>query len=339
MPRLRELERQRAVTLLLQGMSQAQVSRTLNTNQSTISRLWKRLEETGTVADRSRTGRPRVTTARQDRTIRLAHLRDRFQTAVQTALNTRGTHNNRIHPDTVRSRLREVGIRAYRPYVGPPLTPRRRQVRLNWLQNHRPVYFPRRQWSTILFSDESRFSLFRADGRTRVYRRRRERYADACIIQRDRFGGGSVMVWGSIALNFKSPLIIIDGNLTAVKYRDEILLQHVIPITRQRGFTYQQDNARPHIARICMDTLAQNGVNVLEWPPYSPDFSPIEHLWDELDRRVRRRPNIPRTRQELEVALQEEWRAIPMRIINTLIRSMPSRIKLGLEARGGHTRY
>lgn len=339
MPRLRQTDRDRAVTLLMRGISQSEVSRRLGVNHSTISRLWQRLRRTGNTADRPRSGRPRVTTARQDRQIRLTHLRDRFQTATETALNTPGTHNNRIHPQTVINRLREFGIRARRPYVGTPLTARRRAIRLNWLERHRPINFPRRRWCSVLFSDESRFSLHRADGRQRVYRRRGERYADACIIERDRFGGGSVMVWGSIAHGYKSPLVVVDGTMTAVKYRDEILAPHVVPITQQRALTFQHDNARPHVARICTEFLAQNNVDVMDWPPYSPDFSPIEHLWDELDRRVRRRVNIPRTLQELSGALTEEWNNIPVYKINRLIGSMGSRIREGLNARGGHTRY
>jgi hypothetical protein len=57
-----------------------------------------------------------------------------------------------------------------------------------------------------------------------VYGRRRgEHFADACVLERDRFGGGSVMVWGGISHGLKSPLIVIAGNLTGVRYRDEIL--------------------------------------------------------------------------------------------------------------------
>ena len=66
-------------------------------------------------------------------------------------------------------------------------------------------------------------SLFLPDGRRRVYRRRGERFADACVLERDRFGGGSVMVWGGIYHVLKSPLIVIAGNLTGVRYRDEII--------------------------------------------------------------------------------------------------------------------
>ena len=76
---------------------------------------------------------------------------------------------------------------------------------------------------TSFFTDESRFTLYRADGRRRVYRRRGERFADACVVERDRFGGGSVMVWGGIVHGIKSQLIIVAGNMTAVRYRDEIL--------------------------------------------------------------------------------------------------------------------
>ena len=110
-------------------------------NVSTIERLVRRLRETGHLADRPRSGRPRVTSRRQDRTIRLAHLRNRHLTATETALNTVGTHNRQISPKTVGSRLREIGLRARRPYVGLPLTQARRCVVWRGWRRMRPGYF------------------------------------------------------------------------------------------------------------------------------------------------------------------------------------------------------
>ena len=98
------------------------------------------------------------------------------------------------------------------------------------------------------------------------------------------FGGGSVMVWGGIAHGIKSQLIIVAGNMTAVKYRDEILRPVAVPLVQQRNLILQQDNARPHVARVCQDFLANNNIAPLAWPPYSPDLTPIEHMcvgWTE----------------------------------------------------------
>ena len=159
-----------------------------------------------------------------------------------------------------------------------------------WLTAHAPRLFPMRQWRRVLFTDESRFTLYRADGRCRVYRRRRERFADSCVVERDRFGGGSVMVWGGIAHGIKSQLIIVAGNMTAVRYRDEILHPVAVPLVQ---LILLQGNAQPHVARVCQDFLANNNIASLAWPLYSPDLTPIEHMWDKLDRRVRKHRNPP----------------------------------------------
>ena len=190
--------------------------------------------------------------------------------------------------------MREIGLRARRPYVGLPLTQARRLRRMAWLTGHSPRLFPMRQWRRVLFTDESKFTLYRTDGRRLVYRRRGERFADACVVERDRFGGGSVMVWGGIAHGIKSQLIIVAGNMTALRYRDEILRPVAVPLVQQRNLILQQDNARPHVGRVCQDFSANNNIAPLAWPPYSPDLTPIEHMWDELDRTVRKRRNPPR---------------------------------------------
>ena len=344
MVQLTDVQRGRAVALLMQGQKQQQVANHFGVNVSTTERLVRRLKETGRLADRPRSGRPRVTSRRRDRTIRLAHLRNRHFTATETALNTVGTHNRQISPKTVGSRLREIGLRARRPYIGLPLTQARRLRRMAWLTAHAPRLFPMRQWRRVFFTDESRFTLYRADGRRRVYRRRGERFVDACVVERDRFGGGSVMVWGGIAHGKKSQLIIVAGNMTAVRYRDEILRPVAVPLVQQRNLILQQDNARPHVARVCQDFLANNNIAPLAWPPYSPDLTPIEHMWDELDRKVRERrnhppPPPPATLAQLRNALIIEWNNIPMRTVNALVNSIQRRIRVATAARGWHTRY
>ena len=163
MVRLTDVQRGRAIALLMQGQRQQQVANHFGVNVSTIERLVRCLRETGHLADRPRSGCPRVKSRRQDRTIRLAHLRNRHLTATETALNTVGTHNRQISPKTVGSRLCEIGLQARHPYVGLPLTQARRLRRMAWLTAHAPRLFPMRQWRRVLFTDESRFTLYHAE--------------------------------------------------------------------------------------------------------------------------------------------------------------------------------
>ena len=66
----------------------------------------------------------------------------------------------------------------------------------------------------------------------------------------------------------------------------------------------------PHVA-ICAQFLDAENVPVLPWPAYSPDMSPIEHVWDALDQRVRQRVPVPDNIQQLRTAIEEEWDNIP----------------------------
>ena len=142
------------------------------------------------------------------------------------------------------------------------------------------------------------------------------------------------MVWGWISLRYRTPLVVTDDNLTGRRYIDEALQPIVLPFLRNHADVtlYQQDNARPHL-------LGQNNVQVLPWPAFSLDLSPIEHLWNQLGRRVydgRRRIH---NCQQLIQALTRVWEAIPQYRIQRLIRSMRRRCQATLDVSGGHTRY
>lgn len=337
MGRLSQSQRLRAVGMVQAGLRHSDVAARFGVTRTTITRLVTRYRLHGNVNDLPRSGRPRVTTPRQDRRIRTLHLRNRFQSATDTAAITPGRTNNRISAQTVRNRLAERNIRCRRPYVGQVLTRRHRRARLDWERHH--GRWTRNQWNTVLFSDESRFLLDRFDRRSRVYRRPRERFSDACVSEVDRFGGGSVMVWGGITFHGRTQLLIVDGNLTGQRYRDEILAPVVTPFfNANRNVTvFQHDNARCHTARVSMDYLNQQHIDVLPWPARSPDLNPIEHLWDALDRRVRQRQ--PQTLRQLRAILVQEWNLIPQRQIRTLINSMRRRCIALRNANGGHTSY
>ena len=76
-----------------------------------------------------------------------------------------------------------------------------------------------------------------------------------------------------------------------------------------------------------------------DWPSQSPDLNPIEHLWGELSRRLRNRPQHPKNLRELEIFLKQEWQQIPLKTCLNLIDSMPRRIEECIANNGWPTRY
>ena len=102
---------------------------------------------------------------------------------------------------------------------------------------------------------------------------------------------------------------------------------------------FQHDNARLHVARICTPFLEAENIPVLPWPAYSSDMSPIENVWDGLDRRVQQRVPDPANIQQLHTTIEEEWDDIPQATINSLINSMRSKCVALHETNGGHTIY
>ena len=328
--------RNQAIGMLQAGMTQTAVARNFGVSQGVISRLSSRFAETNSVLDRPRTGRPRCTTPAEDRYMRMCALRTRSISGVQlrARLLQAGT---RVSVQTVRRRLHSAGLRARRPYVGSVLTPRHRQARMTWVRRYRR--WNNQQWATVLFTDESRFVLDMLDRRRRVWRRRGERYANCNVVEHDRYGGGSVMVWGGVSVRSRTDLIVVDGNLTSQRYIDEILRPVVLPFLHQHRAIFQDDNARPHRARIVENFHRQNNVDHMDWPARSPDMSPIEHVWDILGRRVRQRQPQSRTLAALAAALQEEWTRIPQHVIARVVRSMRRRCEALYASAGGHTRY
>lgn len=136
-------------------------------------------------------------------------------------------------------------------------------------------------------------------------RRRNKRFADNWIQQVDRFGEGSVMMWAAISYTGRTNLIQVQGSLSGQRYC-EIIHPDDLPIMQRNDVRFQQDNARPHAARLKTAIFKSRNIALLLLPSKSPYLNPNENLSYELDRRLSQRPQ-PQTWPQLFLVPQAEW--------------------------------
>ncbi|UYV63067.1 hypothetical protein LAZ67_2003045 [Cordylochernes scorpioides] len=303
------------------GWSIRQIAADTHLGASTVHRLWRRWLEQGNVAIYRNVGATRVTSARVDRRILRQAVAAPQATSTAILQHVQDTLDHSISTRTISRRLVANGLHSCRPLRRLPLTPPNRRQRLEWCRA-RSTWMT--EWHRVVFSDESRFCLSSDSRRVRVWRRRGERSNPAAIVERPTVRQPGIMVWGAIAYDSRSPLLRIQGTMTAQRYVDDVLRPVTLPYLQGvPNALYQQDNARPHTARISQRALQD--VQMLPWPPYSPDLSSIEHVWDIIGRRLHALPQ-PRSEDELWQMVEREWRAIPQDAIRTLIDSLPRRV-------------
>ena len=159
---------------------------------------------------------------------------------------------------------------------------------------------------------------------------------------------------GCISSDFVGSLVRIDGELTAIKYRD-ILEKYMLPLASNRmspGWYFQQDNDPKHRAGLLMGErkklpdgryvrlpgwFSLNSVKLLRTPAYSADMNPIEHIWAFIKYRLRGRRF--RNGDHCWEVVKKEWEAIPLDKVIDYVNSMPRRLRAVRLAKGGPTKY
>ncbi|GFW26864.1 transposable element Tcb2 transposase [Trichonephila clavipes] len=275
---------------LQEGRSVTSVAAEFGIAHSIVSRLWRQFPTTRTAIRGFSSGRPRGTTPADDRYIDLQARKNRRQTAGEIARRTTQATGRPISRFTVARRLQVLVVCLH-----------------DALDN---------EWGRVLFTDESRFSLSSDSLRILIWRERGSRNHPSNIIERDRYGGRGVLVWGGIMLGSRTDLHIFDaGSVNGTRYCNEILLPYV------RLFR----GAPCHCTVAAKQLLESEDIERMDWPARFPDLNPIEHVWDFLGRHLSARTLPPVMFREFRLALQDEWAAMPQQLIDTLILSMGRR--------------
>lgn len=217
----------------------------------------------------------------------------------------------------------------------PVLLPQRKQCRLNFC---RASMTWSREWYRIIFSDEKKFNLEGPDGYNCYFHDLRK---EEHILNRLHSREGSVMVWGAITYYGTIELQFLSPRMNANSYK--AVLEKAFPEIRATfgdlEWKFQHDNAPIHKAWVVKSWIEHQNVEVLEWPPYSPDLNIIENVWGWLVRKVYESGKQYSCKSELISAIQHAWSSISLDFLKKLYDSLPNRLYECILKQGGNTHY
>ena len=147
-------------------------------------------------------------------------------------------------------------------------------------------------------------------------------------------------MWGYFTHRGIGKLNILDRAMDRFYYR-EILELNLLPSIANSdfpdGFTFMHDNDLKHTSVFVKDWLVKQHMKSLPWPSYSPDANLAEHLWNELERRLKKRQ--PENRQQLGNLQMEEWNKTEISVLEKLVDSVPNRLYECTRVKGYPTKY
>jgi transposase len=297
----------------------------------------------GPVTPKQRTGRPPVLTPEQVQELILfvrTSKKTRQMTYFELARHFEDWH---IGEYVVRHSLRSAGYRRRVALQKPPLSPANRAKRVAFAEAH--ILWTVEQWNTILWSDESRVCGGR-HRKKRVTRLPNETLEDTCVVDKVPKKRGW-MFWGCFSGSRKGPALFWEkewGSINTERY-----CERVVPLVHgwvrmYPGLVFMQDNASSHSSRATSRELLSREVQVLSWPPFSPDLNPIEGVWNKMKDYIEiHYPDLDfgrqRTYPQLRNIVKEAWDSITPEYLASIVFSMRERCEAVLAAQGGYTKY
>lgn len=351
-------ERQRIEILIMRGYgdlqrSQDQVCALFNElypnrppiNQSTVSRLLKKFEVTGSVKDSPKTGRPRNATGGDKALDILLAVREN---PIQSSRVLAATFD--VSHQSIKNLFKREKLHPYKLQLLHELNEDDFDRRAEFCEGMMEICNNNNNFArNILFSDEATFNLNGVVNRhnCRYWSNQNPHWYQEAHTQNPQ----KVNVWAGIVGGRIVGPFFIHGNLNSEKYLD-LLRNHIIPSCRllfpgeynaiHQQLWFQQDGAPPHFAanvREYLNTqfpgrwIGRRGA--IDWPARSPDLNPLDFfLWGYLKSKVY--VNRPDNIQDLKQKISNEIRAIPEDFLLNVVEEFRNRLGHCLAENGRH---
>ena len=192
----------------------------------------------------------------------------------------------------------------------------------------------------MIWSDESAFNVggLSSSGQVWVTWQAGKENIEDCLVPKFK-KLQTIIVWACFKGRQKGPLIFWDKEHWGKTIKAVSFSSHIVPHFHQfwqeqsqlqLDYVYfQQDGASPYQAAHTQNLFRTLGIwgYFIDWPPSSPDCSPIENLQRTIKQRIRLRNPFPTTNEALRTAIEEEWAAITPDELEALVDTIPTRLR------------
>jgi transposase len=336
---LSDAEKGLVVGMHTAGMRGAHIAQELEMPPSTVYTVLQNFRLRGTVVSPKSPGRPRKLTNRNMRHLERVLHDDRRIPLME--ITNQMADIAKVSCRTVRNALNDLGYRNRVAAKKPFLIKKHKVDRLAFAKQHRN--WTEEDWKNIIWTDESCFEVGKNSRQIRVWRKPYERYESKCLAPIFKSGRTSVLIWGAFSGFDKCPLVIMPPHRRSASDFVDIVYEGTLSgfyflHDHPEDLTLMEDGAPVHRSMLPNLWRQAHGIKKLKWPANSPDLNPIENLWKILKDGVQNTSR-PRNKEELVESLNAVWEELPFEILQTLIASMPTRMKEVIDAKGGSTRF
>lgn len=308
-----------------EGMNGADIAKAMNLHPSTISRVLK----SSSSSRPKKQGRPR----KLDERYRLRLARTSVANPYMSKTKICNSLKLPCSPRTVSRELRRRGFTFKTWTKGSQVSQKNQLKRVAWARAHSAWMD---EWLAVIFTDEKKWNLCGPDGVYQAWRRDHN-----LPLNGPKPPSGSVMTWGAISATGGLALVRMKGIYNSQRYLELIEKDFLnnVDVEIPAGSIFQQDGAPIHTSRAAMARLKELELDPIEWPPQSPDLSPIENVWSLVEQRVYKDGMIFRRANDLFEAIKKEWSLLTAADLAPLYYSLHDRCLDVIAAQGRRISY
>lgn len=324
------------------GMTWKEIEAAMGIDYRTCQKIYARVQITGTPSNRKRKGRPMFFTEEEKQRLIAFITRDRFTRRLSWE-DIREKMSYDCSANTIRNVVASMGYHKRVPRRKWGVREANKVKRVEWCQAR--LHWTEEEWERVIWTDESMYNTIGFSQRPWVIRRADEEFHPDCIDLYWESGRETVMVWGAFCGEHKSELVACPSGikLDSCEYTLSILDPHLIPfwhkMCEEYGWAVVVEDGGPGHKGYSKACRALNNMDVLEWPPQSPDLNLIEALWGDIAQELGHTYGRISGKDTLLNLARMEWLNIGAARLRSLISSMPNRLQAVIAANGAATPY